>query len=329
MAATTVARGVLDHNHLVVLLASIGAGEEAVQRALRERATSAPIVPGADVDFHKQNLAYDVVYRLLLPFRAISEAVGSVPADGSDGSDSEDGSSTGGSSCMSLGVDHNGSAFHHMSIENTTQSFGRTFIFPPSPLLALGQPESDDNPHTDSAIQAARCIDLVDPEAIALLQDTANDTQASTVILNNEWSNAFLRFEAVIVPRDPDILDGVMVVRPVKNKGSRGAELLVFQPGALSRRLLALHAKMARILYETHAGKLIDDLLSDNANAEGLAGDGGTHVGLLMQLRLDGWSPAKKKRRGRWSQRRGGLEDTDATMIWIEDAILVQEDECR
>lgn len=262
----------------------------------------------------------------MTPVRAISEAFGSLPAGDGGGSDSED-VSTGGSSSMSLGVDHNGNASHHVPIENTAQSSGRTFIFPPSPLLALGQPESDDNRHTDSAVQAARCLDLVDPEAIALLQDTANDTQASTVILSDDWSKALSRFKAVIVPHDPDIPDGEMVVRPLKGKGSQVAEPLAIQPGALSRRLLALHAKMARILHETHAGDLVDDILSESANAEGLAGDGGTHVGLLMQLRLDGWFPAKKKRRSRQIRLRGGLEDTDVTMIWIEDAILVQEDE--
>lgn len=70
MAATTVAHGVLDHNHLVALLASIGAGEEAVQRALRERAAGSPIAFGAHVDLQKQNLAHDVVFRLLLPCKS-------------------------------------------------------------------------------------------------------------------------------------------------------------------------------------------------------------------------------------------------------------------
>ncbi|CAK7273566.1 hypothetical protein SEPCBS119000_005725 [Sporothrix epigloea] len=328
MAATTVAQGLLDHNRLVELLASIGAGEEAVQQALRERATVAPVTADPHADLLRQILAYDVVYQLLLPFRAISEAAGGAPVDGDAGSDSDD-ESIGSSSTVSLHSDDVGSELQRADTEDTHCDISRVFIFPPSPLLALGQPESDDNLHTDSAIQAARCLDLIDPEAAALLRDTASDAQASTIFLSSEWIHAFSRFEAVIVPWDPGMPDGDMSVRPVDGNNSCGAQTISFKPSTLSRRLLALHAKVARILHETRASNLIDDLLSDNVNAVGLAGDGRTHAGLLMQLRLDGWYPAKKRRHGRWSRARGGLEDTDATTIWIEEARLVQEEECK
>ncbi|CAK7229932.1 hypothetical protein SCUCBS95973_007399 [Sporothrix curviconia] len=314
-----------DHERLLALLAALGAGEEAVQRALREQATNEP-ASTQDVASARRRLAHDVVFQLFLPFKAISEAAGELPVAGDDGTDSADsdadsfgGHSPAGSPALASST-QNGPAVNCPV---------QTYIFPPSPLTALGQPASDDNPHVQTAVEAARCLGLLDPQAAALLQRTAHDLAANTVMLHRDWSHAFARFEAAVEPQDPDAPGGDLLIRAVGKQS-----LLQEEPFPLpstsspERRLLALHANIARILHETRAGAVVDGLLSDNVHAEDLAGDGGTRVGLLMQLRLDGWCPAsrRRRRRGQRSGAGGGLDDVGKPIFWIEDARLVHEE---
>ncbi|CAK7236764.1 hypothetical protein SBRCBS47491_009747 [Sporothrix bragantina] len=337
MTPTTTSREPFDHSRLLALLASEGAGEEELQKALHERASDGT-AHAQGIELLERELANDVVLQLFLPFKTISEAAGEVPTENDDDGDSDDGS-FGGYSPSSLDGHNAGSPSHQMFLNNTLaqthDSPVQTYIFPPSPLTALGQPESDsdDNPHAETAVEAAHYLHLVDPDAGALLQSTVHDLQTNTVILSREWSSAFSRFEAIIEPCDPSISDGDMVVQSVDRQSSLQAEPLTQKLSSRSRRLLALHAKITRILYETRAGAFIDGLLLDNVHAEDLAGDGGTHVGLLMQLRLDGWCPARMKRRtrncrGQKSETRGGLDELDTTTtFWIEEAQLVHEEE--
>ena len=276
--------------------------------------------------------------------------------DSDDDSDSVNGSFGGGYSPSFSGLDGfaSGSPLHltqqdmlpeeapahaHADADTLVQ----TYIFPPSPLTALAQPASDDNPHAETAVQAARALCLVDPDAAALLQRTAHDLAANTVMLSPQWSAAFSRFEAVIEPCDRKVSDSTLVIRSVSDLKVSPAQVPLLhslpsqQPSTPSRELLGLHAKMARILHETRAAAFVDALLSDNVHAEDLAGDGGTHAGLLMQLRLDGWWPAgrqKKKKTGTRTRTRtrdysgrGGLDEVGTTMFWIEEARLVHEEE--
>lgn len=55
-----------------------------------------------------------------------------------------------------------------------------------------------------------------------------------------------------------------------------------------SRRLLALHCAIARILHLSAAGGYIDEILRD-AEEHGIRADGSTELGRLVNLRLGGW----------------------------------------
>lgn len=85
------------------------------------------------------------------------------------------------------------------------------------------------------------------------------------------------------------------------------------QGPAANTRLLALHRSIAQILHDTGAGAHIDAILQDTG-AEDLLSDGTTsHLGRLMQLRLDGWWDGRG--------RQGG-----SSCWWIEHGQFAAED---
>lgn len=137
-------------------------------------------------------------------------------------------------------------------------------IFPPSPLTEADE-DGDLSPAGEAA---AEMLSMLDSRAQDLL---AQGGTGNTVVLQPRDIRAFCQFE---LGQDSTAVDE-------------------------APPLLTLHRTMAQILDKTGAGMYIDSILADTG-VEDLQTDGTSHLGRLMQLRLDGWWDGGGQRRQDW-----------------------------
>ncbi len=112
--------------------------------------------------------------------------------------------------------------------------------------------------------------------------------------------------------------DNVVVLAPAQADAFRRFRV---SPGTAP--LLALHAAIGRILQGSGAAAHIDRILADTA-AEDLAADGQSHLGLLMQLRLDGWWDGGSGRGSGRGGGRGGGREGGSGDVWVETSTFTE-----
>ncbi|EFX03512.1 hypothetical protein CMQ_440 [Grosmannia clavigera kw1407] len=161
-------------------------------------------------------------------------------------------------------------------------------IFPPSPMTV-----DEDGELSLAGQTASQLLSMLDSTAVATLRQlhSADDKAASqqntnAIALSPSDARAFYQYSVL----DDELFESASDVR-----------------------LFALHHSIARILHESGAGAHIDAILQDTGT-EDLLTDGTTsHLGRLMQLRLDGWWDGRGQAGGRsW---------------WIDASRFAQEEE--